>query len=69
MCVDILCVNGIFPELFLYRRFLNEIKAVFVIELRHEISNNEVCATSKGSDQPANMRSLVRTVASRLYIL
>ena len=32
MCVDILCVNGIFPELFLYRRFLIEIKAVFIIE-------------------------------------
>ena len=24
-----------------------------------EISNNVVCATSKGSDQPAHMRSLI----------
>ena len=36
----------------------------------HEISNNVVCATSKGSDQPAHsMRRLIRTFASRLNIL
>ena len=35
----------------------------------HEISNNLVCATSKGSDQPAHMRSLIRAFASRLNIL
>ena len=34
-----------------------------------EISNNVVCATSKGSDQPAHARSLIRAIASRLYIL
>ena len=34
-----------------------------------EISNNEVCATSKASDQPAHTRSLIRTFASRLSIL
>ena len=28
-------------------------------ELRHEISNNVVCATSKASDQPAHMGSLI----------
>ena len=33
-------------------------------EPRHEISNNVVCATSKGSDQPAHMRSLIRAFAS-----
>ena len=33
---------------------------------RHGISNNVVCATSKASDQPARMRSLIRAVASRL---
>ena len=38
-------------------------------EPMHEISNNIVCATSKGSDQPAHMRSLVRAFASRLNIL
>ena len=32
----------------------------------HEISNNMVCATSKGSDQPAHTRSLVWAFASRL---
>ena len=35
----------------------------------HEISNNEVCATSKASDQPAPSRSLIRAFASRLGIL
>ena len=40
-----------------------------MIEPRHEISNNVVCATSKGSDQPAHMRSLIRAFASRLNIL
>ena len=32
----------------------------------HEISNKVVCATSKGSDQPAHTRSLIRAYASRL---
>ena len=40
-----------------------------VYELRYEISNNVVCATSKASDQPARMRSLIRAFASRLNIL
>ena len=31
-----------------------------VIEPQHEISNNVVCATSKGSDQPVHTRSLIR---------
>ena len=35
----------------------------------HEISNNVVCATSKGSDQPTHTRSLIRAFASRLNIL
>ena len=39
------------------------------IEPVHEISNNMVCATSKASDQPAHMRSLIRAFASRLNIL
>ena len=34
-----------------------------------EISNNLVCATSKGSDQPALIRSLIRAFACRLNIL
>ena len=35
----------------------------------HEISNNVVCGTSKASDQPAHMCSLIRAIASRLNIL
>ena len=42
---------------------------VIIIEPRHEISNNVVCATSKASDKPAHMRSLIRAFASRLSIL
>ena len=38
-------------------------------EPRHEISNIVVRATSKGSDQPAHMRSLIRAFASRLNSL
>ena len=38
-------------------------------EPRHEIANNVVLATSKGSDQPAHKRSLIRAFASPLYIL
>ena len=37
-------------------------------EPRHQISNNVVFATSKGSDQPAHMRSLIRAFANRLKI-
>ena len=33
------------------------------------ISDNVVCATSKGSDQPARMRSLIRAFSSSLYNL
>ena len=39
-----------------------------IYKQRHEISNM-VCATSKVSDQPAHMRSLIRAFDSRLNIL
>ena len=39
------------------------------IKPRQDISNNVICATSKGSDHPAHMRSLIRAFASRLNIL
>ena len=39
-----------------------------IFEPRHEISNNVVCATSKGSDQPAHTRKLIRAFAGRLNI-
>ena len=32
---------------------------------RHDISNNEVCAISKASDQPVHTRSLIRAFAIR----
>ena len=41
----------------------------YIYEPRHEISNYVVCATSKGSDQLAHTRSLIRVFASRLNIL
>ena len=50
-------------------------QGTLAFEPLHEISNNVVCATSKGSDQPARIdqpahtRSLIRAFASRLNIL
>ena len=38
-------------------------------EPRHDISNSVVCMTSKASDQPVHMRSLIKAIASRLDIL
>ena len=35
----------------------------------NEISNNVICATSKGSDQPAHTRRLIRAFAWRLIII
>ena len=35
-------------------------------ELWHEIPNNVVCAASKGSDQPAHMRSLIPSLCKSL---
>ena len=53
-----LCDNG-----------FRKVDDIFTFEPQHEISNNVVCATSKGSDQPAHTRSLIRAFASRLNIL
>ena len=39
------------------------------IEPVHEISNNVIFATGKGSDQSAHTRSLIRAFARRLNIL
>ena len=35
----------------------------------YEISGNVVCETSRASDQPAHMRSLIRAFTSRLNVL
>ena len=40
-----------------------------IIEPRHRISNNVVCATSKASDQPAHMGNLIGAFACGLNIL
>ena len=40
--------------------------SVVINEPVHEISNNVVCVTSKASDQPAHMRSLIRAFAEGL---
>ena len=42
---------------------------LIINEPQYEISNNVVFETSKGSDQPAHMCSLIRAIASRLNIL
>ena len=42
---------------------------IIKVEPWHEISNNVACATSKGSDLPAHMHSLIRAFASHLNIL
>ena len=46
--------------------FNRKLYVTLKFESRHEISNNMVCATSNGSDQPAHRRSLIRAFASRL---
>ena len=45
------------------------ISSKLLYEPVHEISHNMVCETSKASDQPAHMRSLIRAFASPLNIL
>ena len=40
----------------------SELESIY--EPQHVISNNVVCATSKGSDQTSHMRSLIRAVYS-----
>ena len=51
--------------------FSRDVFSIFLYwyEHVHEISNNVVCATSKGSDQPVHTHSLIRAFASRLSIL
>ena len=38
-------------------------------EPQYEISNNVVCATSNGSDQPVHKRSLIRACGSCFNII
>ena len=48
---------------------IDKLLVVYIFEPPHEISNNVVCATIKGSDQPAHTSSLIRAFASPLNIL
>ena len=48
---------------------MQRVKSLIKFEPRHYISNNVVGVTSKGSDQPAHKRSLIRAFPSRLNIL
>ena len=56
-----------FEVLRMCKMFPADMAAMF--EPQHEISYNVVCATSKGSDQPAHTRSLIRAFACCLNIL
>ena len=47
----------------------DQVSPLYINVPRHEISNNVVCTTSKGSDQPVHTRRLIRAFASRLNIL
>ena len=49
--------------------FNYEMKKNVLYSPRHEISNNEECATRKGSHQPAHTQPAHRTFACRLNIL
>ena len=49
--------------------FISFLQPKIAILPQHEISNNVVYATSKGSDQPAHTHSLIRAFASRSNIL
>ena len=61
---DILRINNVSE-----RPTLRPMPWTNIIEPWHEISNIVVCGTSKASDQPAHMHSLIRAFASRLNIL
>ena len=63
--LDLLCSMTITPTI----NNQSYDRSVHKYEPQHEISNNVVCANSKGSNQPAHMRSLIRAVASCLNIL
>ena len=45
---------------------LNLLSKIITYEPCHEITNNVVCATNKGSDQSAHTRSLIIAFAYRL---
>ena len=56
-------------NLFSFHGVYATIEGKSIFESRHEISNKVVCVTSKASDQPVHMHSMIRAFASRLSIL
>ena len=56
-------------HVFIQIKFQDFISGRHIVEPRYDISNNVVCTTSKASDQPAHLRSLIRVFASRLNIV
>ena len=58
--IQTICHSATVPERIFWKKSF---------EPRHEISNNVVCATSKASDQPVHMRSLIKAFAIRLNIV
>ena len=56
-------------HIFIQIKFEDFISGQHIIEPRHDMSNNVVCATSKASDQSAHSRTLIRICASRLNIV
>ena len=53
---------------YFFKKSDKQVPNLILFEPRHRISNN-LCATSKPSDQPAHARSLIRAFANRLSIL
>ena len=52
------------------QNFNSKTNSIKMLHLRcDKISNNVICTTSKGSDQPAHMRSQIRAFACGLNIL
>ena len=60
------CVN--LPA-FLFKSVDIKLISRSVFEPQHEIYNNVLCATNKGSDEPALTRSLIRAFAGRLHTI
>ena len=69
ICINVLTTSPKLRTLNFRQAMSLYAKTKMLIEPRHEISNNVVCATSKGSDQPVHTGSLIRAFASCLNIL
>ena len=73
--INFLQYSGLIRSILAWKKTLNianirckEVNPIIPFEPVHEISINVVCASSKASDQPAHMRSLIIAFASRLNI-